>query len=353
MKDLISIIVPIYNAGSYLSDCIQSVLQQTYPYFELILIDDGSQDDSKKICKNLSNVDERIVLLSQNHQGVSVARNNAIKASTGKYLFFLDSDDMIHPCLLEVLSTILNSTHAAIAAAEYNIIASGTPREFNRQEMAPQSYSEYIHLDNQTALYMFVQGHTLLLYGIGGIMIRRPDTPLPLFDSQLPNGEDTKFIYQMLLQNTDVIILHRAWYYYRKYENSNSSKRTIDSCTSIYKCECYIRNSEAQNHRRLNALKQEHILLKRMCEWYITSHKNKDMKLCNYLKKLASHEQKSEFFLQTDLCMKTRFFFVYYCFPLYWIFRIICNIYHSFIKILTANRRLQSKTPQQATGHQA
>lgn len=338
MKDLISIIVPIYNASSYLYDCIQSVLRQTYPYFELILVDDGSQDESKKICEKMSAEDHRIVLLSQSHQGVSAARNNAIKASTGKYLFFLDSDDLIHPCLLEILLTLLNNTHAALAVAEYSFITSDSSLQSEKREPISQSYSDHIYLDHQNALYLFVQGYTHLLYGIGGIMIRRPDTILPFFDEQLQNGEDTKFIYQILLHNADVIILHRPWYYYRKHENNTSLKRTTASCTSIYKCECYIRNSELQNHRFLNALKQENVLLKRMCEWYITGRKIRDLKLCNYLKKLASHERKSELFLQADARTKTKFFFVYNCFPLYWIFCIVSYICHSIIKVLTAVR---------------
>lgn len=338
MKDLISIIIPIYNASSYLYDCIQSVLQQTYPYFELILVDDGSQDESKKICEKMSAVDHRIVLLSQNHQGVSAARNNAIRASTGEYLFFLDSDDLIHPCLLEILFTLLNNTNAALAVAEYSFITSDSSLKLEKQEPISQSYSDYIYFDHQTALYMFVQGHTQLLYGIGGIMIRRPDTLLPLFDEQLQNGEDTKFIYQILLHNTAVIIFHRPWYYYRKHENNTSPKRTIDSCRSMYKCECYIRNNELQNHRLPNALKQENILLKRMCDWYIASRKIRDLKLCNYLKKLAFRERKSEFFLQADARTKAKFFFVYYCFPLHWIFCIVSNLCHDIIKVLTANR---------------
>ena len=73
---VISVIVPIYNAEKYLEGCIQSVLNQTYRNFELILIDDGSQDNSYKICKNYEKKDNRIILIHQKNQGQSVARNN-------------------------------------------------------------------------------------------------------------------------------------------------------------------------------------------------------------------------------------------------------------------------------------
>ena len=105
MNDLISVIVPVYNSSLYLSSCINSVLQQTFPYFELILVDDGSQDESKYICEKASRTDDRIRFIHQKHKGVSVARNRGIRAAKGNYLFFLDSDDMVHPYIFEVLYT--------------------------------------------------------------------------------------------------------------------------------------------------------------------------------------------------------------------------------------------------------
>ena len=119
MDNLISIIIPVYNSSLYLCDCIQSVLQQTWKNFELILVDDGSQDESKSICKKISSTDNRIPFIEQKHKGVSAARNAALEVAAGKYLFFLDSDDVIHPCLLETLYTVLYKTNAVMAASEY------------------------------------------------------------------------------------------------------------------------------------------------------------------------------------------------------------------------------------------
>ena len=103
-EELISIIVPVYNAEKYLEDCIRSVLKQTYTHFELILVEDGSTDNSREICRRASMDDIRILLIKQErNQGVSRARNAGIEAAKGKYLFFLDSDDTIHPQLLETL----------------------------------------------------------------------------------------------------------------------------------------------------------------------------------------------------------------------------------------------------------
>lgn len=94
-KPTISIIVPVYKAEKYLSKCIESILNQTYKDFELILIDDGSPDNSGQICDEFANKDNRIVVIHQENKGVSAARNAGIKISKGVWLTFIDADDYI------------------------------------------------------------------------------------------------------------------------------------------------------------------------------------------------------------------------------------------------------------------
>lgn len=93
----VSIIVPVYNAQATLERCIDSVLKQTYTNFELLLVDDGSQDDSGKLCDAYARRDERILVIHKENSGVSDSRNQAIDAARGKYLQFLDSDDWLTP----------------------------------------------------------------------------------------------------------------------------------------------------------------------------------------------------------------------------------------------------------------
>ena len=100
---LISIIVPVYNAEKTIKKCIDSILAQTYRNFELILINDGSRDSSLNILKEYENTDERIVVISQENSGVSVARNKGIDSARGDYIIFVDSDDYISENALEVL----------------------------------------------------------------------------------------------------------------------------------------------------------------------------------------------------------------------------------------------------------
>lgn len=103
MNDLISIIIPVYNCEAYLRDCVASILCQTYPYFELILVDGGGKDKSGAICDELAATDKRIKVIHKANEGVSIARNRGIELSSGKWLAFIDSDDTITPDYLEKL----------------------------------------------------------------------------------------------------------------------------------------------------------------------------------------------------------------------------------------------------------
>jgi glycosyltransferase involved in cell wall biosynthesis len=99
---LISVIIPVYNAGKYLSQCIDSILNQTFNEWELILINDGSIDDSPFICDNFKNIDKRIIVIHKQNEGVGRARNDGIVKAKGVYLCFVDADDWLNKTTLEI-----------------------------------------------------------------------------------------------------------------------------------------------------------------------------------------------------------------------------------------------------------
>lgn len=98
---LVSIIIPAYNCEAYLGECLDSVLAQTYPYWECVVVDDGSTDGTFAAAESYSKRDNRIRCFRQENQGPSVARNNGIHASTGDYILPLDGDDIIEPTYIE------------------------------------------------------------------------------------------------------------------------------------------------------------------------------------------------------------------------------------------------------------
>lgn len=117
-----SIIIPVYNAEKYISDCIKSILNQTYKNFEIIIIDDGSQDNSLDLCYNFAKIDKRINIHHKNNGGVSSARNHGLKFISGDYLLFVDADDMISPeCLFNFYLCIIE-TNTDICFHEFTFI---------------------------------------------------------------------------------------------------------------------------------------------------------------------------------------------------------------------------------------
>lgn len=116
---LISVIVPIYKCEEYLETCVDSILNQTFTDFEIILVDDGSPDNSGKICDDLARKHNKITVLHQENQGQAAARNNGVKIARGEWLHFVDSDDLIHPQMLESLynAVIKNDVKLAMCSA--------------------------------------------------------------------------------------------------------------------------------------------------------------------------------------------------------------------------------------------
>lgn len=122
MGDLISIIVPVYNVGSYLEQCIDSILSQTYKKLEIILVDDGSTDQSGEICDRYAEKDSRIHVVHKANGGLSSARNAGLQICHGDYLGFIDSDDYIDPNMYRILLDNLLREDADISACEiYNV----------------------------------------------------------------------------------------------------------------------------------------------------------------------------------------------------------------------------------------
>ncbi len=112
---LISVIVPVYKAEAFLDRCVESVLAQTMGDFELILIDDGSPDRCGELCDAYAKQDSRIKIIHQENAGQAAARNRALDIATGEFFAFVDSDDYIHPRMLEILLSNAQKFHAKIS----------------------------------------------------------------------------------------------------------------------------------------------------------------------------------------------------------------------------------------------
>ena len=120
MKKLkISVVVPVFNSEKYLEKCIDSIINQTYKNIEIILINDGSSDKSEEICNSYLKTYKNIKLINQSNSGVSVARNNGLKSSTGDYVLFVDSDDWLEKDMLEIMVKEIDNFDIDIVRCEY------------------------------------------------------------------------------------------------------------------------------------------------------------------------------------------------------------------------------------------
>lgn len=119
MESLISVIIPVYNTENYIGVCLESLVKQTYTNFEVLMIDDGSTDNSGRICQEYTESDSRFHYYRKENGGVSSARNLGIEYSRGDYLTFVDSDDWVEEDYLEVLYSALVSESASVSISTY------------------------------------------------------------------------------------------------------------------------------------------------------------------------------------------------------------------------------------------
>lgn len=313
MGDLISVIIPVYNSEKYIYDCLLSVQKQSYFNIEIIIVDDGSTDDSIDICKGFGRMDQRIDIYLQDHKGVSAARNAGLRVAKGKYLFFLDSDDMIHPELLANLYRLLEKNDAVIATERYcrdeeNFLGMCSGAEVKYRSV------RYTYLENQKMLWEFLMYGTQ--GGAGGKMIRRTALRDLIFDEGLITGEDTKFIYQLIADGADAVILHQGWYYYRKH-GDETNKYSVKKWQSIYQTMRYICDHEKEAGRTINAVRCEFYIMKCIQDWNTFNQRQQEQEKTIYLTNLARTERRLDIFSKVDWQKRKDFYLMFYCYPLY------------------------------------
>ncbi|MBE6727991.1 MAG: glycosyltransferase family 2 protein [Ruminococcaceae bacterium] len=223
MNDLISIIIPIYNRQNVIEDCINSIKAQTFQNYEILLIDDGSTDNTLNICEKLSENNNKIKLFKMEHKGVSAARNKGLDEAIGEYVFFIDSDDIIHPNLLEALVNGLKSTDASISGTR--VITIPEKRWEKAWELIEKDTSspdtQYLNHE-ETLKQVFTSSSPTPLNLIGGVMMKRELIGETRFKTDLYIGEDFYFIYQNLIKGAASVFLKQVWYYSRWHSNNIS-----------------------------------------------------------------------------------------------------------------------------------
>lgn len=210
---LVSIIVPLYNAEKFISDCIDAVLAQKMSDFELILIDDGSTDGTGDICRKYKEKDCRIKYYSYENAGVSVARNRGIACAEGAYIVFADADDIMCDNLLTVLVADIEENQCEIAVAGYY--------EWRSEKCVIPRYGtgSKIFLQGAEIMNAFLTGNSIHS-AVWAKIFKADIVKKSAFPTGIAIAEDMYFIYQTL-QNTSRLLIHDVCLYkYKITENS-------------------------------------------------------------------------------------------------------------------------------------
>lgn len=213
----VSIVIPVYNVEKYLEECVESIVNQTYNNLEIILIDDGSTDNTGQICEKLSCENEKIIALHQENSGVSAARNCGIRAASGRYIMFLDGDDYV---LHNIVECFVNEMK------NFDLVMSGYVIVDKRGVISRQHYDDRKFLSSKEfadqfyvyfpTIFNFVWGK---LYNLD--IIKNNNI---LFKEDIMMGEDLIFNVEYYCHVNKIHVLADEYLYYRVVNESLSRK---------------------------------------------------------------------------------------------------------------------------------
>lgn len=223
--DKVSIIVPVYNVEKYLHRCLDSIVEQTYKNIEVIIIDDGSTDNSGKICDEYDK-DLRCHIVHQENKGLSKTRNEALKIISGNYILFVDSDDYIEENLVEKILGLMKKNDADVAIfSNYEITSSGLVKYINLFE------KDHIDISDLDTKKIY---HLIMMDKILNVVWNKMYKSSIWKGIQFPVGYNYEdlFVQPSLLLNAKKIIYTRDFLYYNNRLNSNSITSNINDFSS-------------------------------------------------------------------------------------------------------------------------
>lgn len=222
---MISVILPAYNREKFIEDCITSVLNQTYTDFEVLVVDDGSKDSTVEIVERLRNKDSRIKLIKASHKGVSAARNLALENAKGEYIFFMDSDDCIHPDLLKILSDKMADQEINMAFCRYMQINEQQMKQVMNSPAPPVNKNPHFkEFSEEEFMKLLIEESFPNTGAIGGRLFRKSVIDGLFFNTQLIYTEDTTFVYEYALRKGKTVYFDEAMYYYLIHGDNSIQK---------------------------------------------------------------------------------------------------------------------------------
>ena len=225
----ISVLMPVYNSEKFLLETVQAVINQSYTDWELILVDDGSTDNSKEICTKLMNDDKRIKYILQENLGVSHTRNVSLENAQGKYIVFVDSDDLIHEDYLKILINSIEKNNSDISVCNFierKISNTGNIEDINR-EFYPKEVMEMSEMKG----YIMEFGNSGLLNPLWNKIYKREiiENNNITFDEKVKTGEDFIFNLQYFRKTKKISFIKENLYYYIRRNNNSITYQYIEN----------------------------------------------------------------------------------------------------------------------------
>jgi glycosyltransferase involved in cell wall biosynthesis len=226
MKPIISVIVPVYNVERFLTKCLDSILNQTFSHFELILVNDGSTDSSGQICNYYLSKDSRVKVINKENGGLSSARNAGIIESIGLYISFVDSDDWIEKSMFEILYNFAIKFNVDLVACNINRVFKNKVKRLNKSK-------KDITLDRYLAMKNLFKNDLITFSAVNKLYKRS------LFkDLKFKEGiiyEDIDIMYQIIHITNTIFYTSTPLYNYRYNENSiTTQKFSLKHLDSFY-----------------------------------------------------------------------------------------------------------------------
>lgn len=217
---MISVIIPVYNVEHYLARTLDCVLGQTYKDIEVLLINDGSTDNTLNICNEYAQADHRVRVYHQENAGVSAARNVGIQLATGKYISFVDGDDTLDKDFFEKLM---------LAAEKYELDISCCGIVQHRLDGSVHTYADnsfaIIEIPELISGFFTNRIYKEVLYGPCNKLIRADIVKNTLFNPQFRMGEDLLFSFECMEKAKSFALLNEDMYHYEKRENSATTSK--------------------------------------------------------------------------------------------------------------------------------
>ena len=244
----VSVIIPVYNVEEYLERCINSVLEQTYTDYEVILINDGSTDNSGLICDRYARQYDSVKVINQENKGLALARKAGIDKAKGNYVIFVDSDDWIHEDMLNRMYQKMKETQSQIVCCKDKIVYENGKQIINAKMSVPQIICKDSH---DSAYQMYVTGNLS-----ASACAKMISTSLLLnvsFRNDLAIGEEHDMVSQLISLAQRVCIIPDEYYYYFQRPGSISRSGYNKKYFNSFKNYQSIRNKAREDYPEISS----------------------------------------------------------------------------------------------------